>query len=180
MFSKVKCSRCGKELQPFSGRYRYVTILLNAPVKHFILCDECYEEFMDAVNGFLEEEKKARKVDLASYVADMSRRELERLIKGMGEIRGDGALCVMRGGLTGGYIAGLFYGLQLYENTRKRDFNAIVEAIIKSLSSEYEAILLVLSRDLRFANPLSWFMTGFLAAMSDVKKGAMKVDVDSA
>lgn len=179
MFSKVKCSRCGKELQPFSGRYRYVTILLNAPVKHFILCDECYEEFMDAVNGFLEE-KRAGKGDFASYVASMARRELERLIRGMGEIRGDGTLCVMRGGLTGGYIAGLFYGLQLYENTRKRDFNAVVEAIIKSLSSEYEAISLVLSSDLRFANPLSWFMTGFLAAMSDVKKGVMKVDVDSA
>ena len=176
VFGKVKCSRCGKELQPFSGRYRYVTILLNAPVKHFTLCDECYEEFMGAVNKFLEKGKEARKGDFTYYVAAMARREFERLIRGMDEVKNDGTLCVMRGSLTGGYIAGLFYGLQLYENTRKRDFDKVVEAISNSLSSEYEAILLVLSSNLRFANPLSWFMAGFLAAMSDVKKGAMKVE----
>jgi len=55
VFGKAKCSRCGKELQPFSRRIRYVTILVDVPVKNFTLCDECYEEFMDAVNAFLEE-----------------------------------------------------------------------------------------------------------------------------
>ena len=119
--------------------------------------------------GAGEEDKKG----FESYIAEKVRGEVERLIKGMGEIRNDSALYVMRGGSTGGYIAGLLYGMYLYKDTTfKENFPRVVKAIYKYLSDEYEAILWVLSSDLRFANPLSWFMAGFLAALKDLEKEA--------
>ena len=79
----------------------------------------------------------------------------------------------MRGGSTGGYIAGLLYGMYLYSNaTFKENFPKVVKALYKRLSKEYDAMSLVLSHDLRIAEPLLWFVTGFLAALEDLEKEA--------
>ena len=123
-------------------------------------------------DGFLKGGEREEK-DFASSVAEKARREVEKLIKGMSEIRGDSILYVMRGGSTGGYIAGLLYGMYLYSNaTFKENFPKVVKALYKRLSKEYEAISLVLSHDLRIAEPLLWFVTGFLAALKDMEKEA--------
>jgi len=170
VFGKIKCSRCGKELQPFSGRYRYVTILLNAPVKHFILCDECYEKFMDAVNEFLECKKEGGK-GFGSYVAKKSREEVEKLIKSIREIDKHSVLYVLRGASSGGYITGMFYALHVYNNTTfKENFTRVINALYKRMKDEYEAISWIMGSHLKFGEPLVCFMRGFLSALRDVMK----------
>ena len=111
--------------------------------------------------------------DLINHVADKCRSEVGRLIKGINEIKNDSDLHVIRSGSTGGYIAGLFYGLYLYRcATFKENFPRILNKAYLDLSTEFAALADILDSKLRFYEPLKWFMIGFLSALEDLKKEA--------
>ena len=111
--------------------------------------------------------------DLTNHVVDKCRSEVERLIKGINEIKNDSDLHVIRSGSTGGYIAGLFYGLYLYRRaTFKENFPRILEKAYTDLSDEFAKLVDVLDSKLRFYESLKWFMIGFLSALKDLKEEA--------
>ena len=111
--------------------------------------------------------------DLINHVADKCRSEVERLIKGINEIKNDSDLHIIRGGSTGGYIAGLFYGFYIYRYiTFKENFPKILDKAYTDLSTEFAALVDVMDSKLRFYEPLKWFMIGFLSALEDLKKEA--------
>jgi len=113
--------------------------------------------------------------DLINNVTDRCRSEVERLVKGISEIKNDSDLHVIRSGSTGGYIAGLFYGLYLYRRaTFKENFPRILEKAYTDLSDEFAKLVDVLDSKLRFYESLKWFMIGFLSALEELKEAEEK------
>ena len=101
--------------------------------------------------------------------------EVERLIKGINELKKDSSLYVLRSGSTGGYLAGTFYGLYIYNNiTFEEDFPRVLEKVHEALSSEYKALIKIMNPSMRFYEPLKWFMIGFLSALEELKKEVEK------
>ena len=111
--------------------------------------------------------------EIITSVVERSRHEVERLIKGIDELRDDSMLHIIRGSSTGGYIAGLFYGLYIYRYiTFKENFPKILDKAYTDLSTEFAALVDVMDSKLRFYEPLKWFMIGFLSALEELKKEA--------
>ena len=109
--------------------------------------------------------------EIITSVVERSRHEVERLIKGIDELKDDSILHIIRGSSTGGYIAGLFYGLYIYRYiTFKETFPEIFDKVYTDLSTEFAALVDVIESKLRFYEPLKWFMIGFLSALEDLER----------
>ena len=109
--------------------------------------------------------------ELKEFVKAELERELEKLLIFLDHTSSDDRFIhVIKGGVAGGYIAGLLYALYLERITRPVDFEAALERVFLDLEKEHEAFWRLLNRDLRIAPALEWFVIGFMSAIKNAKK----------